>query len=399
MPFSPLAIPPASSSAELARLSKRVGDTQLGLEAIIDTLVAAKAFSVEQYEAALHRRRFEHVRLGGTCCFRHNIQDVISAPELAALIGSYLDGRVAKTLRATSPSACIMAKSAARNPGTPLLFVEGLGSHGGLVDPEVGVWQPLPPACEKRVGAAVAVLNDSVFAFGGFNNSTERFLKIADWYDHKTRKWEPLPSMSERRSRASAVVLAGHVYVCGGFAGQQNLSSVERLSLTNAVWEPVPSLSGGRTSAAIVREMGTSSNGCFWICGGSTGQRAVRTAERFDPERGVWQTMPRMLERRAGPSAVAVQGTVIVCGGNNGMVLLNSAERYDPTSGAWHALSVMPRKLRARVATAACVANHVWILGGYDSDDGFGPPMLFDSELGQWTQQAPLVQTSRLTYE
>eukprot|EP00971_Amphidinium_carterae_P107327 2126324-Amphidinium_carterae.1 len=64
--------------------------------------------------------------------------------------------------------------------------------------------------------------------------------------------------------------------------------------------------------------------------------QALKSAERFDPERGTWECLPDMLEARDGPAGAVLMGKVYVCGGcSHGGARLSSVERFCPKAGSW----------------------------------------------------------------
>lgn len=387
-------------SQDVARMWKQLEDVQLGLHAIIESLVSATVLTADQYEAALQRQRKWAV--ADDACSPVSFADVIGVPGLSRLIGSHLDGRVARQLRATSQSSRALANAAARSPGTSLLFSDSLAHYGALVDPERGVWQPLPdvPRHELRAGAAVAVFEDDIFVFGGCGHGGwDGCLKTAEWYSHRTGKWAMLPSMAESRSRASAFALGGHVYVCGGCDGYFYLDSVERLNLAAGSWEPGPPLTNKRAKGAVAK----AADGGVWLVGGSSAFGALRTAERLDPLGGCWGKMPELLARRAGASAAAVKNSIFVCGGNggahrstNGGLFGRSAEVFDAASGAWQALPLMSKA--RHFAAAVAVGGSIWVFGGEFGESTTNTPEMLDVERAEWRQLQPLARTSHLAY-
>jgi hypothetical protein len=75
-------------------------------------------------------------------------------------------------------------------------------------------------------------------------------------------------------------------------------------------------------------------DGRVLVTGGSDADRAVTSAELYDPASGTWSTTEDMLTPRAAHTAtLLLDGRVLVMGGYDGIDALASAELYDPGSG------------------------------------------------------------------
>lgn len=62
----------------------------------------------------------------------------------------------------------------------------------------------------RRSTLGVAVLNNNIYAVGGFDGSTG--LNTAEVFDLATQKWRSIASMSTRRSSVGVGVLSGFLY-------------------------------------------------------------------------------------------------------------------------------------------------------------------------------------------
>ena len=93
--------------------------------------------------------------------------------------------------------------------------------------------------------------------------------------------------MDHRRAWAAAVSLGGRLYVAGGDGGDISLASAERFDPQRNLWESLPPMSYERDKASAAA-MG----GRRYVCGGGNSHEAARSVERFDPERNQWETLP-----------------------------------------------------------------------------------------------------------
>ena len=66
-------------------------------------------------------------------------------------------------------------------------------------------WTEVAPMKEKRAFLAAVVLNDCIYAIGGYNGAWR--VDTAEVYNSKINQWQSIASMNERRSGAGAAVL------------------------------------------------------------------------------------------------------------------------------------------------------------------------------------------------
>uniref|UniRef100_A0A1A9ZM69 Kelch-like protein diablo n=1 Tax=Glossina pallidipes TaxID=7398 RepID=A0A1A9ZM69_GLOPL len=79
----------------------------------------------------------------------------------------------------------------------------------------------------RRCIAGLAVLNDKVYAVGGFNGLSR--MRTVDVLDPATDEWSTSNSMLVRRSTLGVAVLNGCIYTIG-------LSSAEMFDPKNELW-------------------------------------------------------------------------------------------------------------------------------------------------------------------
>ena len=69
-----------------------------------------------------------------------------------------------------------------------------------------------------------------MFAVGGFNGSLR--VKTVDEYDPNRDTWTPIANMEARRSTLGVAVLNNRIYAVGGFDGSTGLNTAEVLDLS-----------------------------------------------------------------------------------------------------------------------------------------------------------------------
>lgn len=110
-------------------------------------------------------------------------------------------------------------------------------------------WYQAAEMPTRRCRAGVAVLNDKVYAIGGFNGSLR--VRTVDIYDPKTDQWSSCCSMEARRSTLGVAVLNNCIYAVGGFDGSTGLNSAEVYDLMTQEWRMIASMSTRRSSVGV----------------------------------------------------------------------------------------------------------------------------------------------------
>jgi len=169
-----------------------------------------------------------------------------------------------------------------------------------------------------------------------------------------------------------------NVFVCGGYDGERRLRLVDRFDPQSGVWQTVPSMGVRREApvAAIVA-------GQLFVCGGFDGVRRLNVAERFDPSVAMWLPLPPMLSRRVGATATVLSSVLYVCGGFDGNQYLSAVESFDPVGSAgWEAQwEAKPPMANAREgAVGAALGSHLYICGGNDGTQTLRTVERFDAD-------------------
>ncbi|XP_076820217.1 kelch-like protein 23 [Clavelina lepadiformis] len=125
-----------------------------------------------------------------------------------------------------------------------------------------------------------------LYALGGYDGNATN---TAECYDPRNGKWEYIPPMKTCRDGLTAVVLNDEIYAIGGYDGSNHVSSVEKYNLYAKTWIDVPSMNGTRYggSACVV-------DGLIWVFGGY----GANTVEFYDPATNKWQVSTNMDRKR-----------------------------------------------------------------------------------------------------
>ena len=170
-----------------------------------------------------------------------------------------------------------------------------------------------------------------------------------------------------RASHAATLLPDGRVLVCGGWNGERAVSSAETYDPATGVWTPVGDMAEARASLIAVRLL----DGRVLIVGGGDGRLGtLATAEVFDPRTSTFSTVTPMHANHYLATRLA-DGRVLVTGGQGpDGGILRSAEIFDPETGTFHATGGMATA-RVKHGAALLPDGRVLVLGG---SDGHGYP-------------------------
>lgn len=167
-----------------------------------------------------------------------------------------------------------------KNPGAP----ERLNLVAAY-DADTDAWTKRAKMPTRRDGVETAVVNDSIYVFGGSG------WPIADWggpylptievYHPKINRWKKKPNMPTLKIGFSTIVIGGEIYLIGGHGGvgfRDYLTTVEVYNPKTERWNRITPMPTGNTpfGAAAV-------NGKIYILGSERGKRVLSPAvEVFD---------------------------------------------------------------------------------------------------------------------
>lgn len=265
--------------------------------------------------------------------------------------------------------------------------IGGLTSSGEALstvetyDTLTGLWVPGVPMTTLRTRVGVTVLDNKLYAVGGFDG--HKRLSTVECYDPQMKAWRAVTSMNTRRSALGAVVLHGKIYVVGGYDGHISLSTVECYSPVNNMWSFLSPM-GTLRSAAGVTEL----NGKIYAIGGHNGLSIFNTVEVYDSQSDTWSSSPPMGVRRCRVGVATLNGRIYVCGGYDGSAFLNTVECFDPETGQWSFTAPMNTR-RSRVAVVT-LGGRLYAVGGYDGLSNLNSVECFDVLTNRWTPVASM---------
>lgn len=133
-----------------------------------------------------------------------------------------------------------------------------------VFDPKLQEWRMIAAMSVRRSSVGVAVLNNMIWACGGYDGSTRQCLSSVESYDPQTDTWSKMAEMSSRRSGAGVGVCNNLLFAVGGHDGPLVRKSVECYNPETNSWSSVSDMSFCRRNAGVVSHGGLL---CKYKCG------------------------------------------------------------------------------------------------------------------------------------
>lgn len=227
-----------------------------------------------------------------------------------------------------------------------------------------------PDLPTKRSNHASVVVNDDAYVIGGSvgSNRLNTVQRIRTSSTNPTPSWENVAAMNERRNGCAAAVHRNTIYVFGGVDETgKRLSSVEVFNTTTGnCWVVMDNnMATPRRFHSAVMVGDT-----IYIIGGTDDQiNRLDSVEIFNTTTQSFSSGPPLPIPISSTSAVAVGRLIVISGGyttDNRTI----AESYILDTGAlqkgWRPILDVPLTTPRRSHTAVVVENNIYICGGYD---------------------------------
>jgi hypothetical protein len=223
---------------------------------------------------------------------------------------------------------------------------------------------------------AVAVVNDTIYALGGYNGS---YLNTNEAYDPSTNTWATKSSTGfTARYALAAATVNGKIYALGGWNGS-TLSLNQEYDPSTNTWT-TKSDTGFTARYALAA---ATVNGKIYAVGGYNGSSDVSTNQEYDPSTNTWATKSSTgFTARRSLAAASVNGRIYAVGGWNG-TFMNTNEVYDPAMDKWESQQADYATMNHHLAAAA-VNGKIYVLGGVtpgyswsSTNEEYTPPVVF----------------------
>jgi N-acetylneuraminic acid mutarotase len=266
-----------------------------------------------------------------------------------------------------------------------------------------GQWSAGQPSPVVRFEGAAAVVNDRLYAFGGFSEALGAQTSVHQ-FDPGSGQWSARAPMPRAVTHVQAAVIGTRVYLAGGFEGTNpGVAVADVLSYDTVAnqWSSteIPDLPAPQASAGFVA-LGTR----LHYLGGLLADRCTDTTGHlvFDtaiPALG-WTSRAAMPETRNHFQAVVLDGRIYVLGGQRGHdcgnTNLTSAHVYDPGTNQWSALAPLPAE-RSHFEMSVFAWNGRIVLGAGVSNTVLNVATVFAYEVAndRWVRWPDLPSARR----
>ncbi|CAN0009206.1 unnamed protein product, partial [Phaeothamnion confervicola] len=233
------------------------------------------------------------------------------------------------------------------------------------VDPNFDDGARVAP-CQRSLHVA-AVLNDSIYVFGGYDGSN----RVNDFYEFSipTRVWTLVPAAGRPpspRDRHTGVVHGNSFYVFAGFDGTQRVNDFFEFSFATKQWAPVQASAGVAPSPRHSHAAVVYGNSMF-VFGGYDGSYRSDFHE-FDLESRVWTAVGAAgrVPRARYRATCVVHGTCLyLFGGHDGTRHLNDVHVFDFEPRVWVTLNTEgPPPIPRDSHVAVIHGKSMYVFGG-----------------------------------
>ncbi|EYC09105.1 hypothetical protein Y032_0062g3359 [Ancylostoma ceylanicum] len=183
-------------------------------------------------------------------------------------------------------------------------------------DPMKERWECVQSMPTSRAGLGLAVHCSVIYAAGGNVSTSGRYsswtpTNKTECYDVVKDSWKKLPPMIDSHYSCCAVFLDDKMYACRGASSYDiSVYSVQVYDPKTNSWQVGVPMSRCLCADAVVVL-----DGYIYVLSGWTGADSISCVERFAPEIGRWEEMPKMGKERTYFGATAMNGKIYVCGG------------------------------------------------------------------------------------
>jgi len=236
-------------------------------------------------------------------------------------------------------------------------------------------WTDAKPMNKSRAGLAAVVLDEKIYALGGWNNPGGGGTCLNTVETYMPDSWtsltdQILPGFCSKNNcghyGSAAVAAHGKIYVLGGKSLVSSpygypYSDVQEYDPNRGTWVMKASMPLPRAEHAAVLL-----NGKIYVMGGYVGAGGVtKQVHIYDPSNNTWTVGTPMLNPRSQFGAAVINGKIYVMGGlmtTNTGSSINAVEEYDPSNGTW--VSKTPMLIQRNDFATAVLDGKIYVMGG-----------------------------------
>jgi len=230
-------------------------------------------------------------------------------------------------------------------------------------------WTKLPDLPSDRNCHGLAVIGQSAYLVGGYNN------KDIDEYNLTTKKIRKMNSMKTNRRKFGICVHTEHkILITGGWENGSTDSCFLYDTIENT-FETIGSLNTGRHAHVVVNE----GNTAYAIGGLDTNNKILNTIEVLNETTQKWKLLETtLLIPRYFHQAVVHKNSIYIIGGKDGSdEQTDTIEKFDLLTERIDFLNVKLKIARSSPAVAKYM-NDLYIIGGYTGNGKTSTVEIFD---------------------
>ena len=247
---------------------------------------------------------------------------------------------------------------------------------------------PLEPMPTTRSSFGVAVVNDNIYAVGGYRDN--RYLTVNEMYDPATDTWTKKTPMLTSRSDFGIAVYKGKIHVFGGFGwvppSEGPIPTTEVYNPETDTWEtksPIPN-PRSHVCASVVGDK-------IYLLGGVGVMRGwpyrIDVNNIYDPESDTWTT-GALMPNYEGFHDPRIASAVV----DNKIYMISDSfnQMYDPETDTWSSRTAMPTPIYyfyAGATSGEYAPKRIHLLADTNHQ-------IYDPETDTWTYGTP-APTSR----
>ena len=273
------------------------------------------------------------------------------------------------------------------------LIVTGLLSSASMsFAQQGGKWAKKAPMPTPRAQLSVAVVNNVIYAMGGFDG--KQTLKTVEAYNPLTDKWEKKADMSSVRRAFATCVVNGKIYAVGGLTVverrgkkiEPTLQTVEAYDTAADAWE-------GKAAKALEKMNHISAavlDGKIYIMAYVRNVTAdgSKLVQIYDPATDTWAKGPELGVHRFNATGSAANGKVyVIAGFQKDNIQLAVVEEFDPGTNTWIKKKDIPTPRHEIMPTSPVAGGKIYVIGGVDNDKILGVVEEYDPAADKWAEK------------
>jgi hypothetical protein len=231
-----------------------------------------------------------------------------------------------------------------------------------VYDPATDKWSDAPPLPRGANHVGVAVLDDKLYATGGFVEQNRKPDTLC--FVQEGANWRSIAPLPRACGAIALVALGGMLHAVGGAIG--DTTETKKSVDWHLAYDPNSDKWTERAPLPTPRDhTGTLAvNGLIHVVGGRVDSFHTNSNlhHTYDPKEDRWRMRNPMPTARSGHGVVLYRGQIFCMGGEGTNRVYGQTEAYEPTTDRWRSYAPMltPRHGLGAVA----IGNFIYVAGG-----------------------------------